>query len=373
MPSTWTVSLIGECARRGRVGEALLSHRPPGAAVGGFPAEEPGAPIAMGGRLGAMKSSPRNHRSPAVQPGSSRRARAAASGARSVLAAIRAGAWLWSSSRRRCTYGSSPRRPQRPQTVRVADHGAGAVRSARAGSARLLTGGAFPGAPIGRGRAVHAGDSQATPAPVDSSLESRPARRPMPVGTTGRTITASTTPRPRHPPTHFPPARSAADLKRAEDASGPSTHEHSRGSDRCRAYDAGRGHAAPAGHRGTDRSHDCRDEVSRQTEDRARGVAGIQPGLRAAGRAGDQGGLPIGRRPQAAARIPGARGAAGAVRVLRRLRSRRLAPAPTRGAAATPPSARRSGSRIVRLTDREWTFSLARDGSSWQILDARMQ
>jgi hypothetical protein len=31
------------------------------------------------------------------------------------------------------------------------------------------------------------------------------------------------------------------------------------------------------------------------------------------------------------------------------------------------------GSRIVRLIDREWTFSLSRDGSSWQILDARMQ
>jgi hypothetical protein len=31
------------------------------------------------------------------------------------------------------------------------------------------------------------------------------------------------------------------------------------------------------------------------------------------------------------------------------------------------------GSRIVRLTDREWTFSLSRDGASWQILDARMQ
>jgi hypothetical protein len=31
------------------------------------------------------------------------------------------------------------------------------------------------------------------------------------------------------------------------------------------------------------------------------------------------------------------------------------------------------GSRIVRLTDREWTFSLSRDGSGWQILDARMQ
>ena len=31
------------------------------------------------------------------------------------------------------------------------------------------------------------------------------------------------------------------------------------------------------------------------------------------------------------------------------------------------------GSRIMRLTDREWTFSLSRDGSGWQILDARMQ
>jgi hypothetical protein len=31
------------------------------------------------------------------------------------------------------------------------------------------------------------------------------------------------------------------------------------------------------------------------------------------------------------------------------------------------------GSRIVRLTDREWTFSLSRGGSGWQILDARMQ
>lgn len=30
------------------------------------------------------------------------------------------------------------------------------------------------------------------------------------------------------------------------------------------------------------------------------------------------------------------------------------------------------GSRI-QLTNREWKFSLARDGSSWQILDARMQ
>ena len=31
------------------------------------------------------------------------------------------------------------------------------------------------------------------------------------------------------------------------------------------------------------------------------------------------------------------------------------------------------GSRVVRLTNLEWTFSLARDGSGWQILDARMQ
>jgi hypothetical protein len=31
------------------------------------------------------------------------------------------------------------------------------------------------------------------------------------------------------------------------------------------------------------------------------------------------------------------------------------------------------GSRIMRLTNREWTFSLSRDGSGWQILDARMQ
>ena len=31
------------------------------------------------------------------------------------------------------------------------------------------------------------------------------------------------------------------------------------------------------------------------------------------------------------------------------------------------------GSRVVRLTDREWTFSLARDGGGWQILNARMQ
>jgi hypothetical protein len=31
------------------------------------------------------------------------------------------------------------------------------------------------------------------------------------------------------------------------------------------------------------------------------------------------------------------------------------------------------GSRVVRAIDREWTFSLSRDGSNWQILDARMQ
>jgi hypothetical protein len=31
------------------------------------------------------------------------------------------------------------------------------------------------------------------------------------------------------------------------------------------------------------------------------------------------------------------------------------------------------GSRVVRLTDREWTFSLSRDGGGWQILNARMQ
>jgi hypothetical protein len=31
------------------------------------------------------------------------------------------------------------------------------------------------------------------------------------------------------------------------------------------------------------------------------------------------------------------------------------------------------GSRVVRLTNLEWTFSLARDGAGWQILDARMQ
>ena len=31
------------------------------------------------------------------------------------------------------------------------------------------------------------------------------------------------------------------------------------------------------------------------------------------------------------------------------------------------------GSRVVRLTDREWTFSLSRGGGGWQILNARMQ
>ena len=31
------------------------------------------------------------------------------------------------------------------------------------------------------------------------------------------------------------------------------------------------------------------------------------------------------------------------------------------------------GSRVVRLTDRVWTFSLSRDGGGWQILNARMQ
>jgi hypothetical protein len=31
------------------------------------------------------------------------------------------------------------------------------------------------------------------------------------------------------------------------------------------------------------------------------------------------------------------------------------------------------GSRVLRYTDRVWTFSLSRDGGGWQILDARMQ
>jgi hypothetical protein len=31
------------------------------------------------------------------------------------------------------------------------------------------------------------------------------------------------------------------------------------------------------------------------------------------------------------------------------------------------------GSRVLRLTDREWMFNLSRGGSGWQILDARIQ
>src|SRR5688572_5747406 len=61
---------------------------------------------------------------------------------------------------------------------------------------------------------------KATPATADSSLESRPASRPVPVGTTGHTIIASGTPKIAPPPTVLPPMRSLAELKRDEDALG---------------------------------------------------------------------------------------------------------------------------------------------------------
>ena len=240
------------------------------------------------------------------------------------------------------------------------------------GAPRLLTVGVLPGA---SDRSVVVQSMlvavKATPAPIDSSLESHPPRLPMPVGTTGRTITASTTPRTPSPPAALPPARTAADLKRAEDASGtsPVTAEAAAGAARTTpVWDTPLPPAIAARPVPTTAA----DEVSKQTEI-------VLAVLREYSRAYDR--LDV-RATKAVYPSVDDRKLQRAFQELEGQQVRFAscgvsisssgagANARCRGDATFRPKV---GSRIVRLTDREWTFSLSRGGSGWQILDARMQ
>ena len=241
----------------------------------------------------------------------------------SVLAAIRAGA----GSHCRCGVVAhlGGRLPESANGLSnlggLADHVAGSVGRAVAGSSTPVDGGVLPGA---SDRSVVVQSTlvtvKATAAPIDSSLESRPAP-PADAG--------------RHHRTHHHRQHDAKDPVSAGGTSaGPkcgrsearrgrlgdgTLEQHSGGSDRRRAYDAGMGRPAPAGHRGPSRSHDCRRRGEQADRKSCSRCCGSTAGRTSGWTSGRRKRCTLGRRPQAAAGIPGAGGTAGAVRVLRRL------------------------------------------------------
>jgi len=213
---------------------------------------------------------------------------------------------------------------------------------------------------------------KATPAPTDSSLESHPAPRLVPVGTTGHTIIASRTPKTTPPPTALPPARSLAELKRDEDGSGGSPTTTAVAAAAAARTMPVTDTAPPPAIAARVVPPTAADELNKQKEivlavlreySRAyerldvRATKAVYPSVddRKLQRAFQE--LEGQQVRFASCGVSISSSGAGAN-------------ARCRGDATYRPKV---GSRIMRLTDVEWTFSLSRDGSSWQILDARMQ
>jgi type IV secretory pathway VirB10-like protein len=193
----------------------------------------------------------------------------------------------------------------------------------------------------------------------------------MPVGTTGRTITASTTPK-TPPRTALPPARSLAELTRDEDASGASPMTTAEAAAAAARTTPVTDTPPPTAIAARVVPPTPADEVNRQKEivlavlreySRAyerldvRATKAVYPSVddRKLQRAFQE--LEGQQVRFASCGVSISSSGAGAN-------------ARCRGDATFRPKV---GSRIVRLTDREWTFSLSRGGSGWQILDARMQ
>ena len=138
------------------------------------------------------------------------------------------------------------------------------------------------------------------------------------------------------------------------------------------ARTAGRGHPAPAGHRGPSSSTTAADEVNKQKEivlAVLREYSRVDQRLDVRATKAVYPSVDDRKLQRAFQELEGqqVRFASCGVSISS---SGAGANARCRGDATFRPKV---GSRIVRLTDREWTFSLSRDGSGWQILDARMQ
>jgi len=240
------------------------------------------------------------------------------------------------------------------------------------GAPRLVTGAVLPAA---KARRVVVQSTlltvRATMAPGDPSLESPFALPPVPVGTTGRTVTAGTL---LKAPPQLPaaPARTSTELKRADDA--PALSPVSAAEAAIATARTAPVADPPSPWLSRDRSvpANAADEVSKQTEI----VLGV---LREYSRAYDR--LDVRATKAVYPSIDDRK----LQRAFQELEGQQVrfascgvsisssgagANARCRGDATFRPKV---GSRIVRLTDREWTFSLSRDGSNWQILDARMQ
>jgi hypothetical protein len=185
-------------------------------------------------------------------------------------------------------------------------------------------------------------------------------------------MTASTTPDAPSAPTAFPPARSAADLKRAEDVWGASPISTAEAlTTAARATPVANTPPPPAG-AARAVTTTAADDVNQQKEI-------VLAVLREYSRAYER--LDV-RATKAVYPSVDDRKLQRAFQELQGQQVRFAscgvsisssgagANARCRGDATFRPKV---GSRIMRLTDREWTFSLSRDGSGWQILDARMQ